>query len=121
MKRVALVLLVLVALLAATSLVASAKGGSKGVHVCWRQGTTEIHAIYQVTGSGIVQQWVYAPFYRHTVFKPVSKFPSPDGDGWWGPWTGHTYDKCAEPTDYKVTDFLPVGEQFWVKFNYPQK
>lgn len=120
MKRVALVLLVLVALLPATSLVVSAKGGSKGVHVCWLQGNVEYHAMFRVTGSGIVHEWLYAPSYRHVVFKPANKFPMPEGDGW-GEWTAHSYDDCPEPTDYRTTDFLPAGEVFWLKFNYQPK
>lgn len=119
MKKSVLVLLVVVAVLAAASSIAWAKGGSaKGDDVCWmmkHQGVVKEHwAIFYETGSGIVHEWRYEPNEPHLIFKPLTKFKNkPQGPGWFH-WPAPLYRKCKDPTDKSVEDFLPKGDEYWV-------
>lgn len=115
--RKTIVVLCIIATTLSLSISASARGGNgnKALTVCWMGGDGETWANFQMTGSGIVQQFRYAPVHKHLIFKPMSKFPNmPQGDGW-NEWTAHTYPACSDPTDYAISDVFDIGSKYWVK------
>ena len=114
-----LVLFVVALLVMSTATLVLAKGGqgNNAMNVCWlRNLETEVWANFVVTGSGIVQQFRYAPEDRHLIFKPTSKFPNePKGEGWNDFTFRGQYDSCDPATEYSLEDVFELGESYWVK------
>ena len=100
----------------ATLVLAKGGQGNNAMNVCWlRNSGTEVWANFVVTGSGIVQQFRYAPEDRHLIFKPTSEFPNePKGEGWFG-WDYSGYYPCDQESEYSLDDIFESGESYWVK------
>ncbi len=124
MKKRILIALVLVLALAATASLVWAGGGPNGTFVHF----DNCYSYWLRTGSGLLHEWRYGlpscgsyagESSLHLVFKPVSKFEYADCDdeGYLGgfKWTAHPY---TEHTDDEgdLTDFLNMGDQYWVCF-----
>ncbi len=125
MKKATIALLVLGILVMSFSVV-MAKGGKRGMHVCWEQSDGEQNAYFKITGSGIIQQWRYDPSDLHLVFKPKDKFPNPPDEGSWSSWTWKgsegeygQYDPCNPSSDLTLENvFGNQNRDFWVEITY---
>ena len=115
MRRPVVLLLLLMVILTLSTSVVLAKPGEKMDLVCWvtPQGQ-EQSAHFMTIGSGIVHRFKLDG--RHDIYKPVSKFKKPSGDGW-TLWEAKYHDTCGEPTDASHEDYLPVGTEYWHKHN----
>ena len=105
-----------IASLLAVPVLARGGNGNKAVDVCWIRPSTgeQVRANFQVTPSGIVQQFRYTPEHKHGVFKPAAQFSEPD-EGDWRLWRAHYYKPCDPDAEYQITDFLVPGTQYWVQ------
>lgn len=102
--------------LAAAPVLAYGGNGTNAVAVSWKRNpSTEVWANFQVTRSGIVHEFRYAPEHVHGVFKPKTKFPTEPDERDWFSWTAHNYGSCDPATEYSIMDFLEPGTDYWVK------
>ena len=120
MKKMVVVLLIGLLMVAALAVPALAKGGSsQGSDIWVYQGEdpgTLIKAIYKQTGSGIIHQWRYYPVDLHFVFKPASKFPSAPDEGGYFYWrfTASQYTE-TDSNPGSLSDYFTDGAYYWVK------
>lgn len=112
MRRPAVFLLLLLVILAVSTSVVLAKPGNKMEFVCFMKtdGSAEQSAHFMMTGSGIVHRFKLDG--QHDIYKPVSKFKKPSGDGW-SHWVAKAHDPCEPATDASHEDYLPVGTEYW--------